>query len=384
MIKGPKKLGPFLGMNNRLAAHALNMPDGSGTYLADAVGVDIDDTGRLSRADGVTLVGSMTAGRSLFSDGARTLYADGTALKRITAFSPFAASAVDTVAANPISYVNINGEIYYTDGAKIARLDATNAAKPVGIPIPGDIALVATIGALQAAKYQVVITYFVGDEEGGASAAKSIDLTSGGVTVTLPATPTGVTHIGIYLSGLNGEVPFLHSVIVPAASITLSSEATKRACHTLHKGPMPAGDLIAHHDGRLLVADGSTLHYSDPYNFGMTTPSRNYLQFPADISVLVPCDAGIYVVADKTYWLTGIGTDGMAMPELLPYGAVARSSGRFPHDSRVFWLSEKGLVIGDGASQVKNVQEKDLDLALTGTGASLYVDRHNRVVATNG
>ena len=384
MIKGPKKFGPFLGMNNRLAAHALNMPNGSGTYLADAVGVDIDDTGRLSRADGATLVTALTSGRSLFSDGVRTLYADGTTLNRITAFSPFAASAVDTVATNPISYVNINGEIYYSDGVKIARLDATNAAKSVGIPIPGDIALVATIGALQAAKYQVAITYFIGDEEGGASAAKSIDLTTGGVTVTLPAAPAGVTHIGIYLSGPNGETPFLHSIIVPAASITLGSEATKRACHTLHKGPMQAGGLIAHHDGRLLVADGSTLHYSDPYNFGMTTPSRNYVQFPADISVLAPCDAGIYVVADKTYWLTGIGTDGMTMLDVLPYGAVARSGGSFPQDSRVFWLSTKGLVIGDGAGQVKNVQEKDLDLALTGTGAALYVQKYHRVVASNG
>jgi hypothetical protein len=273
---------------------------------------------------------------------------------------------------------------------KLGCVQADNAIRPVGIPVPASLSASVTTGDLLPGWYQTTITYFYGDEEGGAYPSVNTELpVGGGITLTLPSIPIGVTAIGVYLSGLNGEVPFLYGSVSPSTStVTLAGLATGQACRTQFRGPMPAGELLAHLDGRLLSAAGSILSYSDEYNFGMTHLSSGYIPFPADITVVQPCSSltgsGVYVVADKTYWLTGIGTEQMSIADVLPYGAVKRSSGLMRNQSKAFWLGARGLVIGDSNGQVQAVQEKDLLLDLSGSGASVFIEGNNRIVTTNG
>ena len=52
-------------------------------------------------------------------------------------------------------------------------------------------------------------------EEGGLSDKTQTELTAtGGIRVTLPAATTGATHINVYLTAANGEVPQLATVVV--------------------------------------------------------------------------------------------------------------------------------------------------------------------------
>lgn len=377
----PDKLGPFLGENNRLPRHALRTQDGS--FLAATQNVDLDDSGRLSRANGTTLVEALTAGRSGFSANGFSLLADGTDLLSIVSFAPFSAVAVDTVAANPISYAAINDDIFYSDGVKLMRLDSLGVAHPVGVPVPVFSAAAQVAGDLQAATYLYALTYFYGDEEGGASALRAIDA-AGGIQIPLPTPPAGVTHIGVYCTGPNGDILLRHSKVAaetPTATITATPSGTD--CLTLNNGPMPAGDHVAHLLDRLLVASGDTLYFSDPYNFGLTTPAKNYIRFPAAITNVVPCKDGVYVAADKTWWITNLN-DPLGDP-VLPYGAVARSAGKMLYENKVFWLSKYGPVIGDSAGQVLNVVEKNLQLDLSGSGAGVHIaDGTPRIVVTNG
>lgn len=379
------KLGPFLGENNRRQPHALAVPD-KGSFLSASNNVIIDDTGRIETRSGTTKVQSLTTGRSLFSSGDKVVYADGTSLYRVTDFSPFAASAFATVAAGRVGFADSNGEIFYTDGAKIGCLSAANAVRTVGIPVPASLSVAPTLGALDPAWYQVTITYMVGAEEGGAYPSQNIQLTStGGIALTLPAAPAGVTAVLAYVSGPNGETPFLYNTYSPAiTTLDIITLGTGRACATQFKAPTPAGEQLAFFQGRLLSASGDTLSYSDAYNYGLTTPSKNYIRFSKPISIVAPCVGGIYVAADKTYWITGLGTDDMTLIPVLPYGAVKYSQGKVRNEEKVFWLSERGVVIGDAAGQVRNVQEDAMLLSLSGEGASLMVEGVNRIVATNG
>lgn len=377
------KLGPFLGENNRLKRHALQMPE-SGAYLAATTNVDIDVTGRISRANGATLVSAMTTGRSLFSDGVRTLYADGTELRRITSFSPFAASVVGTVAAAPIAYAESNGEVFYSDNLVLRCLSASNTVRAVGVPVPVSLSAAAIAGSLQGASYQVTISYYYGAEQGGAYPSVSIELaTTGGIRLALPPAPAGVTAVAAYVSGPNGEAPLFYGSYSPStATVDITTAPTGRACLTQLKGPMPAGEHLAIVLGRLFSASGNALYYSDPYNYGLTTPAKNYLQFPEAITNLASCKNGIYVTAGKTWWVTSFG-DPLGDP-VLPYGAVERTVCQIPNENKVVWLSERGVVIGDSQGQVKNVQEKNLFLSLSGAGASMFVEGNNRIIATNG
>lgn len=379
------RLKSIIGINNRLSRHALQTEVGQ--FVAAAQNVDLDDTGRASRRSGFTEVSALTTGRSLFSANGFTLLADGTNLKSVVSFAPYSAVTVDTVAANKISYAAINNDIYYSDGVKLARLDQYGAVHNVGIPVPASLPGTAIAGALDAGRYQATITYFYDQVEGGAIASIIVDLAAtGGIRLTLPASPAGVTGIGVYLSSANGDKPYLHSTVAPGAgAVDLTSKATGRQCRTELKGPMPAGNIVRHYLTVLLVASGKTLYYSDSYNFGLTTPGKNYITFADDITIVRPCVKGVYVVAgSKTYWLTSLGVTEQDMVPVLPYGAVAGSDGEMPNAEKVFWLSAKGLVVADQMGQVANLNESNLLLDLAGSGASLFIEGNNRIVATNG
>lgn len=378
-----KKLGPFLGENNRLPRHALNVSTRalSGDYLASSKNVDIDNTGRLARANGTTLHAALTAGHSLFSDGLRTLFAESSTLRRITAFAPFAAVDVDTV-AGAVAYAVENGEIFYSDGAKLRCLEEANTVRAVGIPVPASLSGVVIAGTLQPAKYQATITYMVGVEEGGAFPSINLELSAaGGIRLSLPATPAGVTAIRVYLSGPDGEVPTRHSTVSASAStVDLTTPASGMTCRTALKGPMPAGDHLAFCLGRLLVAAGQVLYYSDQFNYALTNPSKNFIPFPEPITNVVTCKDGVYVTAGKTWWIANFA-DPLGDP-ILPYGAVAKTAFAIPNENKVGWLSVRGLVIGDSGGQVKNVQEDNLLLSLSGSGASVFIEGNNRIVSS--
>lgn len=378
-------LGPFLGENNRLPRHALQKKD-VGSFIADSANIDIDVSGRISCASGNTLLHSLTTGRSGYSNGTFSLIADGTNLYSIVSFNPFSAVAVDTVASSSVAYTSINDEVYYSDGVKLMRLDNLGSVNKVGIPVPVFSEGTPTSGFLDPAWYQYTLTYFYDSEEGGAAASYNVELgASSGLVISIPSLPSGVTHVGVYFSGPNGEIPFLHSkVVAGTSSVTVTSVPTGRAVLTQFKGPMPSGSILASIPGYLGVASGNTFYYSEPYNFGMTNPAKNYIPFPATISVVVGCINGFYIVADKTYWVSGLGTDQFEANPVLPYGAVSGTRSFMPNDNKAFWLSNRGLVIGDSQGQVKNVQEENLLLNLSGSGASLFVEGNNRIVATNG
>lgn len=380
--------GPFLGENNRLQPHALEVNvkgRRAGSYLAASNNIVIDPTGRIESRGGFTETLPATTGRSLCAKAGKMLFADGDSLKQVS-FSPYAATTIDTVSSGRVCYAESNGDIYYSDGVKLSCLEAGGVVRSVGVPLPVSLAASTTTGALAPAWYQVTITYFNGVEEGGAYQSQNVELTAtGGIHLVLPATPVGVTAIGAYLSGPNGEVPLLYNIYAPAtATIDITAPATGRAVQLQFKDQMPAGELLAFHDARLLSAIGQVVYYSEPYNYGLTVPSTNYIQFPEEVTVMQPCVGGVYIVADKTYWLTGLGTDQMDLMPMLPYGAVKHTSEYLPTQKQVFWLSERGVVVGDEQGQVKNIQEESLLLSLAGEGAALYIEKHNRIVATNG
>ena len=73
------------------------------------------------------------------------------------------------------------------------------------------------------------------------------------------------------------------------------------------------------------MARGRWLYVSEPYRYGLYNARRGFIPFPSEITVVQPCEDGVYVCADKTYWLPG---DPLATTPvvLLPYGALLGSA----------------------------------------------------------
>ena len=143
---------------------------------------------------------------------------------------------------------------------------------------------------------------------------------------------------------------------------------------TLNRSAMPAGQIVRHYNGQMLVASGSVLFISDLYNYGVFNPATGYIPFIEPISVIEPTDGGIYLVADQAYWLGG-DLRTTSLDSKLPYGAVPGTSGFSTRYMQAYWMSFAGLVIADEQGNVKNVQEDNLEFSAATAGASLWRER---------
>lgn len=124
-------------------------------------------------------------------------------------------------------------------------------------------------------------------------------------------------------------------------------------------------------DGRLIVASGNILYYSELFAPTLHNPAKSYIPFAENITMIRPCDGGIYVSADETYWIAGDLASG-AINTVLPYKAVFGTDSEVPNSNNVWWMSERGMVVGAPGGEVENVQEKFVAVDAATAGASLY------------
>lgn len=375
-------VGPFpLGVNNRKQDHELVQPvqRGSVDLLRSASNVDITDDGKVRRRPGFTQAIAQSNAHSLWGDGKAGFFAAGTILYNLyESGAGIAASAVrdDLAPGQPLSYCEAGGTYFYTGSGHIGmvrdgvRIDFTPRQNfnPELSAIPG---------ALSAGRYQFCFTQMGQGGESAATLPQVIDLPAGGgIRISSIPAPAPGTALRAYMTAADGEVfgSVYLQVTAGVAEIVAPPELGAR-CQTLLLEPMPAGSIVRHSNARLLVAVGNLLCYSEPFANGLFRPSKNYIPFPAPVTVVEPCGGGVFVVADKTYWLDG-EISAASLIERLPYGAVPHSGGSGPADSNtVFWISERGLVFGSADGSVRNAQDKQLALAGGAAGATLYRER---------
>ena len=134
--------------------------------------------------------------------------------------------------------------------------------------------------------------------------------------------------------------------------------------------PMPAGQHIAHHAGRLLVGVGSAVIYSEPFTPHLRDEAKGFELFPAPITCLVAVEGGVFVVADKTYFIAG-GFPAQAVRAVLDYGAPDQQPS-YREDGGAHWMSSKGVVSVTSSGEISNLQESRVAMSADGAAATLY------------
>lgn len=374
-----------LGMNNRRPDFKLEKREGGrvDSFVRAAVNTDITAEGSAKRRRGYANFFSGARCHSLWANatGTQMFFADGTELKRVT--GSLDAPAVTTVAtglsAAPLSLVeDPTGQIYYTDGVQL-RVISSGADRPLGTPMMGTTPLAAASsgGALTEGRYQLAATFVGADgQESGSTQPQSLEVAAdGAITITgLPAAwPAGVTGMRLYLTTPNGATLMrAHYTDTPTTSFTFASLPLLGArCPSVLLVPMPAGQIVRIFNGRLLVASGSMLVYSEPWAFALRNPSRNYIPFSSQITMLEVCDDGFYVAADNTYW---VGNDITAsdLTMVRPFGAVPRTGAAVPNSTDVWWMSERGRMLGKNGGEVASLEEENVAVPRAQSGASLF------------
>lgn len=342
--------------------------------FAGAENIDVNDGGSIRRRRGYQIRTSGADAHSLWGDGGDDGYAviGGDLIRLLSSGDGLAFSLVrPAMGPQPVSYDrHPDGRVFYSSIERngVITRGADGRMAPPAIASEPIYSLEA--GALPAGRYLVAITRIEDGIEGPPGQIVQLELGANAALrlVGLPGTP-----VRIYLSAPNGHEPLLQLTTTATAETLAVVALDGIRCQTLRLAELPPGQILRHHAGRVLVAAGPYLLWSEPYS-PLYAAGESYIEFPSVISIVRPVKGGVYVVADQTYWLTAdMKTD---LRPLLPYGALPGTDGRRPTEESVFWLSDRGLVVGTQDGQVKNVQEDRLSLAGGTRGATLLRERN--------
>jgi len=124
-------------------------------------------------------------------------------------------------------------------------------------------------------------------------------------------------------------------------------------------------------NGRMLVADGPVLWLSEAYALERFNYATGYVQYPQDISIVEPVTDGVWVAADQTYFLRGIGTAELSQARILEYGAIFGTGCDVPGTPNKAWHTPRGMVLAGPGGSIKNLTEANVAMGNADSGASI-------------
>ena len=361
-----------IGINNIEPDYA--MPEGS---ARDIINADIYNDGKLRRRRGSVMSFGGLDIHSLWSDPRNpdpqiAFYVAGTSLFSLQYISGSLVSS--TVATGlqrgaEVSYFELAGDIFWSNGFVNGRIRNGTLNVPWGVETPAKnpVLTAGVTGSLPAGHYQVVLTFRNSlGEESGATLAQGIDvLANGSITLTNMPQPASfdVIQTCIYCTPQNGDV--MYKVAVVASSTTTFTITNASIGTTMLKtqflSPMPAGVSICHLNGSIYVAQGNFIYYSEPFRYGLCNLRENFYQFPGEVDIVlgVPDEAGmrpqegIFVCADKTYFILRAGTKEAENKIIFPFGGVRGTGTYLRNNTDVAWFSPRGQVTGSIGGHAK-------------------------------
>lgn len=305
-----QRLGPWpLGINNVEAeTNRVFAVPGNGdppAQLRTAVNVDIDKEGwprrRAGRVKRLDLVnghsGTSVAGMQLHvSDGnLMQVMSDGTQ-----------DILVPDIGNGKFNAVEVAGQVWWTNGDKTGAI-VNGTPKPWGVLPPAPPNLSVAEGSMAAGIYLVAVTTEDDDGlESGAHAASVIELIQDGA-IRLSGLPTDQPWINVYASGCNGRDLFwvIRIPAQPEFILTQVDQSTD-LLENIGLYPPPPGQALGLFVGRLLVASGSALYWSQPVEYHHFRLATDVQMFPKRIDLLAILPAGFYVRSGtETVWIQG-------------------------------------------------------------------------------
>lgn len=380
--------GPFLGISNRKPDYALHVK-GTGDFVRDAVNVDLDNAGSFRRRKASQLLQAQVSPHSLYMTSDTTGYLVRSGSMYAITLPTYTESFFKLLTNNDqVHWLEFNGDLYYSNGTDSGRI-SSGVVYPLGLPtldepvpssLPG--------GNLFAGAYQVAWSYYnaTTGEEGGVSPSCNYALaTDGGLRVTLPAAADGATHVNVYCSTVNGSIPLLCASVEIGSFPTydILNPGAAREANQRYESPLPAGKLFLF-NGCLCSYSGGNVYEGLPFRPGYYLPSEGRIPFPSTVTNCVPAQAGVYVVADKTYWISGqrMTASEMVM-DVLPYGGVQHTEFVSPNKTIYGWFGEQGIVFATPQGEVEAIMSDNIKLTPPASGLSvvLETDDYRRVVA---
>lgn len=377
MLKAANLANFTLGID--MLSEIASLPKGA---ARDAVNVDFDSSGGFRSRDGFTLALALPGAHSLWgsADGTFGLLAQDDKLRRVIvqAGQPLTAVVLQGLTRSErMSYHEHGGEVFFTNSHQLGVITRT-AARLLGLPVPPAPALARSIvGLLPAGRYSAAVSYVApSGEESGLSELSDIELSAAG-GLALSTQPVAGLRLRVYLTPLNGDILYQAAELpAGAGSAILGSYQPGKAADNQFLRPMPAGATVRAYNGRIVVAQGPTLTFSRPFRYGLTDPRHDFVQFSADVTMVEPVRAGLFVglATGQVYFLAGGGPSdfGQALVSttgVVPWASTVMPAAYLDEDLAkqaggpvAVWLSKAGYVAGMPNGSVHDLQAERISL----------------------
>jgi hypothetical protein len=363
--------------------HSLPSKEQALVDLCEAVNIDVDDTGRVSRRAGQTMEVEVDAPHSLWSNGDVCLYVqDGLMYRLSEAFASVAIAG--GLADTPVSYVEANDRIYHANGVTSAVYEQ-GRVRSWGIAVSlADAAASATSGDMPAGIYQFAMTLLRSDgQESGTGLAQRIDLAEGsGITFSWSVpSDRDIAYAALYLSQPNGETLY-RAVVVPVEAGTTTYTGGPRSLElaTQWLDKPPVGSVLCPYNGRIYIAVGGVLYATAPLSYEHCD-LRDYREFDgSEIRLLAPVSTGIFVgTARGLYFLSGASFADNALVKKADAAAIAGTA----------QVADAGVVTGEpqlaGTRAALMATQDGIFLGLPdGSVQNLSFERYALPAATSG
>lgn len=371
----PARFAEWKGMNNRLPAKSL--PD---TLLRNAVNVEIDNAGRVRSRPGMTAVYNGAGLHSGFSCSVGTFFVESGVLKRLN--DDDTATVVRSGVVGTVAYCEApdstgSHAVYCSDESATWVVHSDFSVTTWGVVVPTAPTLNRASGNLPSGVYTLYLVSVKGGIESGASPTATITVTDSSAITIEPTSALSIDSYRVYMTTANGVAFYYAGTFTPGGFVTISTHTgSSREQSPQFYTPAPTGTIIRFYHGRMFVVSGQVVYYSAPYQAGRFSLSEQYLYFPSDVTVVEPVDDGLWIVADKTYFLAGADPDQAALKFIVHDTAVPGTS---VVDAGVaYWMSSSGAFMGSAGGQYEFLQVDNVAVNPGDYGASVFVEKNGQ------
>lgn len=355
------------GSNNVTALERL--PDGFVRHL-----INLDAGDLLSLRTGYEKLLEGQAIRGLFSLGHDLMVIDGEQLICYDTLTGASGMLANVPASGSVAGTVFNDQLYLMLENKALRIkDRTVKPWTINNPRP---TLSLGEGQLSKGRYKIALT--ASGEEGEESGADIylMDVPDNGAIVIYCD-----TNAAVYVSACNAETLYYQGSI-EGQKIIINLESDTKRLTTGHLYPFPYVDSLVSYHGVIIGSLDNVVYFSQPFMPHLIRADRGFLQYPAPISVIAPVADGVYIVADKTYFVSNLETDDITQLKVSDTDAVKGSYTPLP-DGRAAWFCRYGQVIagmgGEIATPNKGLYAPDIKTQ----GASTYTEHNGRSMIIN-
>jgi len=251
-------------------------------------------------------------------------------------------TSLQNLSSRIINYADLNGETFWTNGETAGRVKLDGTSSFWGLPLPPSPEVTVIMsGGLHAGTYQIAMTAVVDGIESGSNTPTVVQVAKGGgVEVSVP---TGATF-NIYMTPSNGTSSELRYVAT-AQSGAISKIGTgtlgRHLRGLLAHRPRP-GQAMASYQGRLFVASGSFVWFTEAMAPHLLLPEFGYFKFDSAVLMIGVSENGLYIgTRDSIRFLAGNSPEQMSVRFVSSVGSASSAISLSPVS-----FTDNGPVLG--------------------------------------